>query len=779
VLSRSRVRGVLLFVLGAVAVLAPLSSSVWGVAIVGVAIFLSGVVELIDAWVSGGRNLHFSSGAFSVLAGALISFQTAFVFSGLLMLTSAVLLADGAVNVTRSLRGHGTGSRLWDVVNGGANILLAAIVWLLRDTLGPTGFGVILGFRMAASGWQAIFAPVPPNADEFDRLEDEHPNRSLGLGPHPVIGFIHRQAIADAGQRSPSDLYWSVIFVVVFFAIHVGRLDAEWTMLGMLSPAVATLGDVVVSLVLSITVIYPLDLALQRVTRPAERLVWRRMLHDTSPHEAQRWSERGLRFWAERRLHRNVARDLENNTLHGAVGQAIRAGLPLTAVLIAINPMWGFSWYFNSENWASAVWQKVAESRTDSWRESMIDAAVARQGAVDPGQPGLFEMRPPGMPADGDFSFVVIGDPGEGDPSQHALRDQVLLTARQPSVKFVVIASDVVYPTGAMKDYEANFYLPLKGVAKPIYAIPGNHDWFNALDGFAANLMDPASARDAMEARVQSDLSLSSTTGQRIDALITQGARLRALYGVSAGHQSAPFFELHHGGFSLLAVDTGALRRIDDKQLLWLRAALGRSRGNFTMAIVGHPFYAAGTYVGEADESFRAVHDLLREHGVQVVMAGDTHDFEFYREPGEQGAMHFVNGGGGAYLSIGTALDWPARPAVRDYAFYPRTDAVTAKLSQETPWWKWPAWWWATRFGAWPFSVETLSAVFDFNRAPFYQSFMEIRVERSEQRVTFALHGVDGPLRWRDIQVGGATQPDGRGDDDPVEFVMPWPAANR
>ena len=106
-LSRSRVRGVLLFVLGAVAVLAPLSSSVWGVAIVGVAIFLSGVVELIDAWVSGGRNLHFSSGAFSVLAGALISFQTAFVFSGLLMLTSAVLLADGAVNVTRSLRGTG------------------------------------------------------------------------------------------------------------------------------------------------------------------------------------------------------------------------------------------------------------------------------------------------------------------------------------------------------------------------------------------------------------------------------------------------------------------------------------------------------------------------------------------------------------------------------------------------------------------------------------------------------------------------------------------------
>lgn len=776
-LTRSRVRGVLLFVLGAIAVLAPLSSSVWGVAIVGVAIFLSGVVELTDAWVSGGRNLHFSSGAFSVLAGALISFETAFVFSGLLMLTSGVLLADGAVNVTRAVRGTSSGSRVWDVLNGSANVMLALFVWWLRDTLGPTGFGVILGFRMAASGWQAMFAPVPPNADEFARIEDEHPNRSLGLGPHPVIGFMRREAIADAARRSPSDQYWSVIFVVVFFAIHVGRLDADWTLLGMLSPAVATLGDVVASLVLSIVVIYPLDLALQRLTRPAERLAWLRMLHDSSPLHTQRWSERGLRFWAERRLHRNVARDLENNTLPGAVRQAIRAGLPLTAVLIAVNPIWGFSWYFNSENWATAVWQKVAESRTDAWRESMIEAAVARQGAANPGQPGLFEVRPSGLTAGEDFSFIVIGDPGEGDPSQHALRDRVLLTARQPAVKFVVIASDVVYPTGAMKDYEANFYLPMKGVDKPIYAIPGNHDWFNALDGFAANLMDAASARAALEARVRSDLSLSSTTAERIEALIGEGIRLRTLYGVSAGHQAAPFFEIHHDGFSLLAIDTGALRRIDDQQMVWLRAALARSRGNFTVAIVGHPFYAAGMYAGEADESFRALHGVLREHGVQVVMAGDTHDFEFYREPGEQGAWHFVNGGGGAYLSIGTALDWPAQPVVSDYAFYPRTDAVTEKLSQETPWWKWPAWWWVQRFGAWPFSVEALSAVFDFNRAPFYQSFMEVRVERSAHRVTFALHGVDGPLRWRDLAVGGAARPARQADDQPVEFSAAWPAA--
>ena len=42
--------------------------------------------------------------------------------------------------------------------------------------------------------------------------------------------------------------------------------------------------------------------------------------------------------------------------------------------------------------------------------------------------------------------------------------------------------------------------------------------------------------------------------------------------------------------------------------------------------------------------------------------------------------------------------------------------------------------------------------MFDFNHAPFYQSFVEVRVERSKKRVVFALHGVNGPVRWRDLQ---------------------------
>ena len=126
----------------------------------------------------------------------------------------------------------------------------------------------------------------------------------------------------------------------------------------------------------------------------------------------------------------------------------------------------------------------------------MVDAvALAYGGNADE----LFRIHPPGAEGTRDFSFLVIGDPGEGDPSQYSLVARYLELGRREDVKFLVVASDVIYPAGAMSDYEVNFYLPFKGFTKPIYAIPGNHDWFDALEGFNANFLEPKAARAAME----------------------------------------------------------------------------------------------------------------------------------------------------------------------------------------------------------------------------------------------------------------------------------------
>jgi hypothetical protein len=88
------------------------------------------------------------------------------------------------------------------------------------------------------------------------------------------------------------------------------------------------------------------------------------------------------------------------------------------------------------------------------------------------------------------------------------------------------------------------------------------------------------------------------------------------------------------------------------------------------------------------------------------------------------------------------------------------------------PAWKQPIWLWVKTFRAWPISVETLSAIFDFNRAPFFQSFMEVRVERSRNRVVFALHGANGPLRWRDLEGSSAPASPSGPNDELAEYVI-------
>jgi hypothetical protein len=194
------------------------------------------------------------------------------------------------------------------------------------------------------------------------------------------------------------------------------------------------------------------------------------------------------------------------------------------------------------------------------------------------------------------------------------------------------------------------------------------------------------------------------------------------------------------------------------------------------MAILGHPFFAGGQDVTTGDEDFARIRNRLLARAVRIVMAGDTHDLEYYNETSHASAPvhHFVNGGGGAYLSFGTSLAWPATPPTAEWTYYPDQAAVTRKIEDHTPWWKRPAWWWTREFGAWPFTAEWLSAAFDYNVAPFFQSFVEVRVEPSANRVRIIPYGVHGRLAWDDV--ASSARADGS-DQHFVEWVVPMSSA--
>ena len=498
-------------------------------------------------------------------------------------------------------------------------MLFFASGWLLT-----WAFAIAGALRIAGIAWSIMAAPVYTAADAHDTVVSE-----LGLADEPAAVEVAAEVEASEQQRAPIDRGWTLAFIITLFAIHAGRMSVDATLLGLVSPAVAVLGDMLIAVLVTLAVINPTHLLWRGPTRWIERRVWRWHLH-AGNSSGPRWVGRLTGAWLRFRMRQAIRLREARYSIPAALNRGLQSGLPIAAIIAATAPVWGMSWYFDTENWAAAIWNSWAESRTDTWREAMVRAVLEAEGGQI--SPSTFAVEPEGI-ASGDFSFIVIGDTGEGDASQHVLRDQLLSVANRPDVRFVVVSSDVVYPTGAMKDYEAKFWLPFKGVTMPVYAIPGNHDWYDALEAFAATFLRSDAARTVIRARVEADLRVTSTTGHRIDDLVGEAERLRIAYGVPTGFQRAPFFEIQTDRFALIAVDTGVLRTIDPAESAWLEAALTRASGKATMAILGHPFYAGGHDVAAGDERFTRLKSLLLQKGVTIVMAGDTHDLEYYAEP--------------------------------------------------------------------------------------------------------------------------------------------------
>ena len=778
-----RVAGALLIVLGVVALTAPLATGRWSLAFLGICVIVLGLVEAYAAFTSPKRS-HVSAylpSVLAVLAGNVLLLSASLVLDGLLILLIVILVIDGVGKILTGLR-SAQAPRLPSLVNGVLDFAGAALLWYLNRKIGTgQAIGIIIGGLIAAAGWRLLMAPAEEaTRDEIAGEPSAHPDAGLDLAPDEAFGRLRAEVLDTTQTVRATDLMWMSTFIVVFLAIHLGRMPRSDSLLGMSSPFVATAGDLLMTLTLAVAIILPARLLWRRATRPLERLAW--SLHlggragSTRMNRAADWL---IGHWLASRFSFSMRLREGRITLGMTLLLLLRLGLPLTAFVVAFNPIWGFTWYLNTESWVTGIYQKLTELRVDPWRLGMIDAVTRAYGGGDE----LFQINPDGVTGSGDFSFLVIGDPGEGDASQYALISRYLELGHRDDVKFLVVASDVIYPAGAIEDYESKFYLAFQGFSKPIYAIPGNHDWFDALEAFNANFLEPKAARAALEGRVEADLGLTATNVDRVEKLLTQAARLRDLYQVDVGTQRTPFFELQTSDFALLGIDTGILRTLDARQWAWLERALNRNRGKFVMAIVGHPRIAGGHDIPPTAEGhdvadtagkFAALYRLLANHNVKIAMAGDTHDFEYYREKmdGGRAMHHFVNGGGGAYLSIGTALDFPKQPATADWAYYPRTDRLRSKLDAETPIWKQPFWYWIKWFNAWPFSVEALSGIFDFNRAPFFLSFLEVRVERSKRQVVLVLNGVHGPLHWADLQTGGTVVPPGAMPDAPVEFII-------
>jgi hypothetical protein len=357
-----------------------------------------------------------------------------------------------------------------------------------------------------------------------------------------------------------------------------------------------------------------------------------------------------------------------------------------------IDPKWErFSW-LTLRALLSAANDKVAgaaRALVDDRRQRWV-AAQRAAGALDEFPDLVVDLTKQSV-----RSFLVLGDPGEADDSQYAVVKPLL--AEGSDTAFMLIASDVIYPAGDVNDYVNGFYIPYAGYEKPIYAIPGNHDWYDGLEGFMFHFcgadalpridIDPTSfgARERLWRRAWR----RAASPQRAFLHGYRSCREPWKSDPWARHQPGSYFALDLGRLLVVCIDTGVTGELDAEQGDWLRRTSARA-DRAKLLVTGKPLYVDNERKpGPIDDYFesrsraskerhRFVDEIVRDpvHGYIGAIGGDIHNYQHYKVPDADGQKltYLVSGGGGAYLGSthkvrldGSPLSGVSLPAVRTY----------------------------------------------------------------------------------------------------------------
>jgi hypothetical protein len=305
-------------------------------------------------------------------------------------------------------------------------------------------------------------------------------------------------------------------------------------------------------------------------------------------------------------------------------------------------------WVSRNDIFAKHLYDPVDRARV-TW------VRMARERARDAGHDEDFVVTrdAPG----GTFSFLLIGDPGEGDSSQYAVVPALL--SQSEGADFTIICSDLIYPSGEIADYRTKFFRPYRDLDTPIFAVPGNHDWYDGLHGFMSHICGIDAPQAPLEVGPGLRGALTRLLWRRsagagpdeLAAMRQDRARPRQLLDPP---QPAPYWAIDAGPVRLVGIDTGIVGAIDAEQGEWLRRVSFDSDLPKVL-ITGKPLIVNGKVkscpIADSDQT---VDEIVRDPEARYVAAigGDTHNYQRYPVTFTDGRtiQYVVSGGGGAYM---------------------------------------------------------------------------------------------------------------------------------
>ncbi|MEW6051087.1 MAG: metallophosphoesterase [Candidatus Zixiibacteriota bacterium] len=321
----------------------------------------------------------------------------------------------------------------------------------------------------------------------------------------------------------------------------------------------------------------------------------------------------------------------------------------------------GWRYWLNPRNLWAARYQRLRADYSIDWRRAYPYDMIPSE-FCDINGPGT-RSTPFAALLGGErrkFRFLVLGDTGEGDRSQYCLLP--LIHALAPD--FMIINGDVAYPAGRFgpdrnsDDYLAGFFEPYRGLDIPIWAVPGNHEYY------------------------------SDRKGQEFFELFCTRARERdwAQYGLRLIPQPGTYWELKdaklRNDLVVIGIDSGRGANLDGhhswwqvwkrrespdrEQLSWLCDRLGQAEIDDQRVIVMFHIPALVNERDKSDIHLGELHKMLAAFScVRLVITAHTHNYQQYgpsvfgdylkRVHGtafETEPPHYImSGRGGAYLN--------------------------------------------------------------------------------------------------------------------------------
>ncbi|MGH7285332.1 MAG: hypothetical protein ACRELY_27740, partial [Polyangiaceae bacterium] len=258
-----------------------------------------------------------------------------------------------------------------------------------------------------------------------------------------------------------------------------------------------------------------------------------------------------------------------------------------------------------------------------------------------------------------------------------------------PRGDIMMFGGDLAYPVATVSEVTRRLVEPWNRVLeerddeKPraLLAIPGNHDWYDGLDGFARLCQAPCAfeeeTSDSDQPKPHDNWLLAWAEA------FSRGEALKKPKSVAlTGYvpvQRVSYFRLPLAtGLELWGVDR-QLRDIDPRQTAFFKVDTGASA---RVVVLPDPIRAWGELQENGVKSRDAL-GLVADRDPMLILTGDIHHYE----RSEEGpSMHVISGGGGAFLHgarVGSEADGPG--AYRRIAEFPGPRASGAML-WSLPW---------------------------------------------------------------------------------------------